>query len=70
MLWMFENVAGGVAQAVEQLPSKSEALSSNPNNTGKKKKENVHLRGEICMQGKIWKEPHESSYIVYFRGWG
>jgi hypothetical protein len=47
MLWMFENVAGGVAQAVEQLPSKSEALSSNPNSTGKKKGKCASMWGNL-----------------------
>jgi hypothetical protein len=40
--------AGGMAQVVELLPSKCEALSSNPSTTEKKKKGNIYIYIYIC----------------------
>jgi hypothetical protein len=38
--------AGGVAQVIECLPSKSESLSSNPRATKKKKNKHLNPRGD------------------------
>jgi hypothetical protein len=56
--------AGGVAQVVDHLPSKCEALSSNPSTEFKKKKRErktdgkVSIIGVSCVVEGLWRGKH------------
>jgi hypothetical protein len=57
-------MAGGVAQAVEHLPSKCEALDSNPSTAKKKRKKSHKMYLESVLQTQLGKEKEVTRICV------